>query len=278
MSLTGAGAGGGHNLVNLGDGTNSAVDANTGAGGDTITGGNGLNTIDTSAAHGADSITSGAGNDIITTGGGTDIISAGGGNDQITFTGQGAIQGGDGDDMINGSGSSAGSIIDAGTGNDQVFGTTGADTITGGVSNDIIARAGGGAAGSHDVISRRAADPSTFVFVGQAVTHQTSATAEVITDWNNFPDSPDRSARSAWALGPSSATTVMTASSLNAGIAVAIAEVHTTHAGNIYAAVQVGADVVVYIDSNHDGDITTADDAVILSGRALTDIAAVNFI
>lgn len=66
----------------------------------------------------------------------------------------------------------------------------------------------------------------------------------------------------------------MTASSLNAGIAQANTDL-TTH---VYVALQVGSDVVVYIDSNASGTITTADDAIILTGKSLADITLANFI
>jgi hypothetical protein len=43
----------------------------------------------------------------------------------------------------------------------------------------------------------------------------------------------------------------------------------------LYVSVDVGADVVVFADTNGDG---TADEAVLLTGRALTDIAETNII
>ena len=36
--------------------------------------------------------------------------------------------------------------------------------------------------------------------------------------------------------------------------------------------------MVVYIDSNASGTITTADDAIILTGKSLADITLANFI
>ena len=41
------------------------------------------------------------------------------------------------------------------------------------------------------------------------------------------------------------------------------------------AAVQVGSDVIVFVDNNADH---VADDAIILSGRALTDLSGSSFI
>jgi hypothetical protein len=43
-------------------------------------------------------------------------------------------------------------------------------------------------------------------------------------------------------------------------------------------AIKVGSDLVIFADSNHDGSITAADDAVILAGRSLADVAGGNFI
>jgi hypothetical protein len=65
----------------------------------------------------------------------------------------------------------------------------------------------------------------------------------------------------------------LTAASFGAAITAADTQIHTTHATDKYAAVQVGADVVVFIDTTADGHITGADDAVILTGRSLTDLA-----
>ena len=45
-------------------------------------------------------------------------------------------------------------------------------------------------------------------------------------------------------------------------------------AGDKYFAVQLGSDVVVFIDSNADHAITTADEAILLTGRTITDILA----
>ena len=68
----------------------------------------------------------------------------------------------------------------------------------------------------------------------------------------------------------------MTASTFGGAITAANA---STHIGaDKYFAVQVGADVVVFVDNNGDHTITGADDAILLTGRTLADISATNFI
>jgi hypothetical protein len=46
----------------------------------------------------------------------------------------------------------------------------------------------------------------------------------------------------------------------------------------IYVAVQVGADVIVFADTNASGTITAADDAVTLVGKTLADIDFSNIV
>jgi hypothetical protein len=66
----------------------------------------------------------------------------------------------------------------------------------------------------------------------------------------------------------------LTAVNFSGAVTAADTQIQTTHAADKYAAVQVGADVVVFIDTNADHHITTADDAIILAGRSLTDLIA----
>jgi Ca2+-binding RTX toxin-like protein len=122
---------------------------NTGDDADVIDAGDGNNVID--AGFDADSITSGSGNDFIVSGEGSDTVSSGDGDDTI-FGGIGA--GGDSvnliDDNVNpvnndpipgnviDSLSNGDDFIDAGAGNDQVFGEDDDDTIFGGAGNDTL--------------------------------------------------------------------------------------------------------------------------------------------
>jgi hypothetical protein len=67
------------------------------------------------------------------------------------------------------------------------------------------------------------------------------------------------------------------ASSLSAAITQADTDLQT-HAAK-YIAIQVGSDVVVFANTDGTaGHISATDDAIILSGRALTDISGTNFI
>jgi hypothetical protein len=45
-----------------------------------------------------------------------------------------------------------------------------------------------------------------------------------------------------------------------------------------YVVAQVGADVVVFADTNHGGGLDAGDDAVVLVGRSLTDIDTTSII
>jgi hypothetical protein len=96
-----------------------------------------------------------------------------------------------------------------------------------------------------------------------------------ITDWVNTDS------LKVGALGPGGSVyhnDTLSATSFNNAIGVADTQIFTTHSGDKYAAVQVGSDVVVFSDTNADGHITSADDAIILVGKSLTDIAGSNFI
>ncbi len=113
-------------------------------GDDTITGGDGNDTLD--GTDGGDSITGGAGNDSILGGDGADAISADGGNDTI-LSGSGAdtISTGDGDDSVfagNGEdsilGEAGNDTLNGDGGTDSVDGGDGDDSILGGESNDTL--------------------------------------------------------------------------------------------------------------------------------------------
>jgi Ca2+-binding RTX toxin-like protein len=145
----------------------------------------------------------------------------------------------------------------------------GADTITGGLGNDTIT-AGGGGMGNHDVISGGGGADKFIFAVGQSVANIN--TAEVITDF--VTGDTLQIGALGHAAGAFFGGDTVTASSLNAGIAQA----NTDLGAHIYVALQVGSDVVVYIDSNADGHITAADDAIVLTGKALADITLANFV
>lgn len=70
----------------------------------------------------------------------------------------------------------------------------------------------------------------------------------------------------------------LSASSFSGAVTAADTQIFTTHAAHKYAAVQVGADGIVFTDTDGDHHITAADAAVILTGKTLADIAAGNFV
>jgi len=142
-----------------------------GDGNDTLDGGEGLDRADINGTHGADTIAIGSsGSTLTVTQSGSVLsianvdgsianpmevirISGLAGNDTITIGSIGSvgalilqIDGGAGDDFVNGEGALTGSariLIDGGIGNDTLRGTMGDDTILGGVGNDSL-RGGNG--------------------------------------------------------------------------------------------------------------------------------------
>ncbi|MBS0362348.1 MAG: calcium-binding protein, partial [Proteobacteria bacterium] len=270
ITLSANGAGSGSDVINLGEGSNTASDA--GAGGDTVTGGNGGNNI-TTGASGSDSISTGNGNDTVHSGAGGDVISTGAGNDLIVFSGQGAITGGDGDDTIQGASATQSSLIDSGAGNDSISLSTGADTITGGAGNDTISGGGATAGGvnSHDVLTGGGGNDIFIVGAGTSLANTNNA--EVITDWQVHDQLKIGTLGAAGGLFNGD---TVTAANFGAAVTQADADLQT-HANN-YIAIKVGSDLVVFADTTADGHITSADDAVILQGRGLNDITAGDFI
>ena len=146
----------------------------------------------------------------------------------------------------------------------------GSDTITGGSGNDTIVAGGG-----HDLISGGGGG-DVFVFAApDSLVNAGINGIEVITDWV----STDALKVAAVGTGVTFYhNDTLTASTFGGAVTAANTQIATTHAGDKYAAVQVGSDVIVFIDSNASGTITTADDAILLTGRTLADIAATNFI
>ncbi|MCA9137526.1 MAG: hypothetical protein KDB00_12230 [Planctomycetales bacterium] len=161
-------AGHGNDSVDGGAG-NDRIEA--GHGNDTVTGGSGNDVV--LGQQGDDSIRGGADDDDLRGGPGLDWIDGEAGNDLID-AGSGVGQhlfGGPGDDVITGSSDGAsidpdffdttffGDVIDAGPGNDTVYGLGGADLIRGGDGDDHIESG----TGRDHVI---AGDGNDWVFVG----------------------------------------------------------------------------------------------------------------
>ncbi|MEU3838689.1 FG-GAP-like repeat-containing protein [Streptomyces sp. NPDC028635] len=89
----------------------------------------------TITGNGAVTGTSGA--DVIVTGNGNDSVSGNGGNDTIcTFGGNDAVSAGSGDDSIDGG--DGNDAVSGGDGNDAVLGGTGDDALSGGAGNDTV--------------------------------------------------------------------------------------------------------------------------------------------
>jgi Ca2+-binding RTX toxin-like protein len=236
-------------------------------GDDTIIGGAGNDTI-----YGED------GNDLIVDTssliagtGGRNTIDAGAGNDTVGGSAGDSVLMGDGDDaggLIGGAPGSAGGFLDGGAGNDDLLGSDGFDQIYGGIGNDTIDTSNGadsvtGGAGA-DLFSFYAED--TFaVFSG----------IDRILDWASedklYFEASDEAAIGAGAIGNYLETTAAT-------YADALTAANAQIAGGAinYVAVQVGADVFLFADAEHNNG--AADAAVMLVGKTLSDIAFSNII
>ena len=99
----------------------------TGSGNDSIDGGAGNDTLNGSA--GDDVILGGDGKDTLRGGGGADALDGGADNDYLLG------QGGNGDTLLGGTGND---ILDGGVGNDFLFGGGGNDLLIGGTGSDIL--------------------------------------------------------------------------------------------------------------------------------------------
>ena len=147
---------------------------------------------------------------------------------------------------------------------------TGSDTINGGSGNDIIV--GGGGA---DLLTGGGGSDTFQFAVGSSPATGGGGSGATITDWKST-DSLKIGALGAGA-GVFHAD-ALSASNFTAAISVADTQISTTHAGDKYAAVQVGSDVIIFADTSGPGHITSADDAIILTGRTLADVLASDFI
>ena len=244
-----------------------------GAGNDTIFGGQGDDSI--TAGGGANFVNGNLGNDTITGEAGSANTLLGGQQNDLLIGGAGAdlLNGNLGDDTISGGGGAdaifgeagndritlgdGGSTADGGSGADTITGGAGADTIIGGLGADDL-RGGGGA--------------DRFQFsAGHSGT--TEGTVDRILDWAGGRSGGPVDQIDFIGLAAATPTTYLelTASSFGAARALADGQIA---AGNNYVAVQVGADVVLFVDSGNNNGV--ADDALILVGRTLADIDYTN--
>jgi Ca2+-binding RTX toxin-like protein len=147
--------GAGANVISGGDGDDTILIS---GGADTVDGGNGFDTIEYSGDGFNNTLSLAQAGNVITVGGlvtGTTTVTS---IDNITVDGQGGddtisvvatggyattINGGDGNDVITGAGSTVPLTINGGAGNDNLTGGGAADTIDGGAGNDTITGGGG---------------------------------------------------------------------------------------------------------------------------------------
>ncbi|WP_374468692.1 calcium-binding protein [Phenylobacterium sp.] len=225
-----------------------------GGGGDTLLGGKGddllaglggadylsgdLGDDELHGGEGADTLLGGDGNDIIQTGGGADRVLAGAGDDRVAiFYGGGAVVDGEG-------------------GNDTITSVSaGKDILRGGAGRDV------------------------FEFVSH--TDPAQGQDDTILDWSGADDKLSFAQVSIYA-GPGEAASILPREysefvANSYAEALSIANEHISAAGARYVAAQVGADVVVFVDSNGDPS-DGADASVVLVGRSLADIGLENFI
>lgn len=217
-----------------------------GGGADTLRGGQGEDLVSGGAGNdflagdlGKDELFGGAGDDTLLGGGGNDIIHTGGGQDRVL--------GGDGDDLIIIQYSGL-AVVDGEGGDDVIVSAApGKDFLSGGDGHDRFefATRTGPAAGQDDVIlDWESGDQLNFVEVRiQAI----------------LPLSYSEFTADSYAQ------------------ALAIANQHISGPGAVYVAAQVGADVIVFAET--DGDRSDgADIAVVLAGTTLDQISLANFV
>lgn len=229
-------AGPGANLVN----GNLGDDTISGVAGsaNTLLGGQQNDSI--AGGSGADFLNGNLGDDTLSGGGGGDVIFGEAGNDQITL--------GDG-----------GGAADGGSANDTVAGGTGADTLTGGLGADDL-RGGTGA--------------DRFLF-SSGDSGTTEGTLDRILDWAGGRSAGPSDQIVFIGLPAATQTTYLEMTASSYGVSKVLADVQIA-AGNNYVAVQVGPDVVLFVDSGNNNGV--AEDAVILVGRTLADIDYTNII
>jgi len=166
------------------------------------------------------------------------------------FAGSDSITGGPLDDLLRGL-----------SGNDLISGGGGDDTLDGGVGNDTI---DGGA--GRDSIQTGAGLDVINVVLGQSAVGATFS--DSVSDWST-------SDFISFASRPAGASDYVETTASDFAAATALANGMIASGSANLVVVAVFADLVVFADSaNNNG---TADDAVILTGRGLTDVSVENF-
>jgi Ca2+-binding RTX toxin-like protein len=230
---------------------------------------------------GDDSILGLGGNDNLYGEGGNDLIDAGDGADFVMpalapveggHYGLDIISTGAGDDLVNYHFSADRVIIDGGSGNDYLIGSSAGDTLSGGEGNDRLS----GYKGADTMTGGAGADVFAYSMAGEA--GLSALTADRITDFDGSVDTIDMRVEGYFynedqggGGGPWSRNYVETTIAYGAGYeaahAVAADIIGGGHYKQLYAFVTDG--VNGYLFADFDGD-RTADTSIILDG--LTDI------
>jgi Ca2+-binding RTX toxin-like protein len=190
-------------------------------------------------------------------------------------TGAETVDGGDGNDRIT-----------TGIGNDAITGGAGNDTITGGAGKDILTGGAGndtfvfgtthvaGSAGPPVVPAVDTGDSSITAGSGDQIKDWEGGTSAAPLDHLHFVDFNNTATN----LG--AGTTANYQEAVAADYATAASTAGTLFAGGTvhYYAAQVGNDVVVFADTNHNLGLDSGDDAVVLVGRSLADISENNIV
>ena len=265
------------------------------SGNDSLTGGFGANTVHGgqgddliiaadgaetagSFAHGnlgQDEVIGGGGNDTLLGGQGNDFIAGRDGDDYLSGDlGDDELHGGDGADIL--LGGAGKDIIQTGGGADRVRGGEGDDLIVielsggaivdGQAGNDTIVAAGLG----KDILSG-GEGRDRFEFVTK--TGPTEGQDDVILDWE-AGDQFNFAQFSIYSILPLSYSEFEADSYAQA---LAIANQHISGPGAAYVAAQVGADVIVFANTDDDRS-DGADIAVVLAGTTLAQIGLENFV
>jgi len=143
-------------------------------------------------------------------------------------------------------------VLTSGSGADTITGGVGSDTITGGAGRDVMT--GGGGA-------------DKFVFALHDTT-PTNGLWDVINDWN----ATDKIHFAGPAVANANYSEITAADAVTA---FNTAQADIAAGNHDVVAVQVGADVLLFVDSAANN---TIGDAVVLIGKSLTDIDVSNFV
>jgi Ca2+-binding RTX toxin-like protein len=233
-------------------------------GSDTIIGGDGYDLF--YGGDGDDSLSGGADDDEINGNNGNDTISGGDGDDLLGMSGGDSVSGGLGNDQVVGywPASNSHNCVDLGPGDDYAESWLSGDTIDGGDGDDTIV-----AWGTAFVISG-GAGPDRFV-LHEIGTNPSLDKMPRILDWNAID-------HVAFEYVNNEASTLLnyveTSASTYAEALTRFAQLEPQ--GCLYAAIQVGNDVVLFVDASSSSPEPEA--GAILVGRTLSDIAVDNIV